>query len=120
MNFIVTNKDGLNVRSQMDTTLAKNILRRMGKGEGFEVYETYSIKGKSGLQTWGRLSNNPGSVNQEYSCLSIGNVTYAKVEGSTPPSPTPIPPPEWAYIQWAIEVDHFLREQMGYTGARPL
>ncbi len=84
-SWIVTGGQGLNVRSQMDTTNSRNILRKMSKGEGFTVYETYQVKGSSGLQTWGRVSENPGDRRQEYACLSIGNnMIFAERESTWP------------------------------------
>lgn len=100
------NRDGLNVRSQMSTTNPKNVLRRMSFGEGFKVYEVYNVKGMSGLQVWGRVSDNPGGISQEYVCLSIGNKVYAKTEDSK------------AFSSWAHEVDAFLRT-LGYKGSQP-
>jgi len=107
--FIVTNGEGLYVRSQMTTTNPYNILRKMSANEGFTVYETYNIKGMSGLQVWGRVSNNPGGISQEFSCLSIGNKTYAKEESPQ----TPIPA-----NSWAREIDTWARTK-GYTGIAP-
>jgi hypothetical protein len=109
MNFIVTNGEGLNVRSQMSTTNPKNLLRKMSPNEGFTVFETYNVKGISGLQIWGRVSDNPGGISQEYVCLSIGNKVYAKKE-ETPNAPE--------NLHWAHEVDSFLRT-LGYTGSMP-
>ena len=88
-NWIVVNGGGLYVRAQMDTTNSKNIVRRMSFGEGFVVHETYNVKGMSGLQTWGRVSNNPGGISQEYVCLSIGNKVYARQEGAQIPPVIP-------------------------------
>lgn len=107
MNYIVTNAEGLNVRAQMDTRNNKNIQRWMGKGEGFEVFQTYQIKGISGLQTWGRISTNAGDVSQEFVCLQIGNKTYARAE-ATEPQP----------LSWTLSVDAFLRT-LGYKGPQP-
>lgn len=107
-SFIVTNSEGLNVRSQMSTTNSKNVLRKMGANEGFTVYETYSVKGMSGLQTWGRVSNSPGGISQEYVCLQIGNKVYAKAQDI---SATQIP-------AWTYEIDTWARSQ-GYTGVKP-
>jgi len=50
-NFIVINPKGANVRAQMDTTNAKTLLRWMSPDWGYAVYETYTVKGSSGLQT---------------------------------------------------------------------
>jgi hypothetical protein len=107
--YIVTNSEGLNVRSQMNTTNSKNLLRRMSPNEGFIIYETYQVKGMSGLQTWGRVSNNPGGISQEYVCLSIGNKIYAKAQDAQPVTQTPA---------WAYELDAWARTQ-GYTGVKP-
>jgi hypothetical protein len=86
--WIVTNGKGLNVRSQMDSTQPKNIVRQMSKGEGFTVYETYQVKGSTGLQKWGRVSDNPGDRRQEYTCLSIGNNMIFAVQETSSESET--------------------------------
>ncbi len=111
MNYIVVNGDGLNVRSQMSTTNPKNLLRKMSQNEGFVVLETYNVKGVSGLQVWGRVSNNPGGISQEYACLSIGNKVYAKEE-------IPSTPVSGQLGTWAHEVDLYLRS-LGYKGSTP-
>ena len=82
--YIVVNPDGLNVRSQMSTLNALNIKRKMSNGEGFTVYQTYVQKGN---QVWGRVSDNPGNVQQEFVCLSIANREYARLEAPTAPLP---------------------------------
>ena len=108
-HFIVTNSRGLYVRSQTDTTNPYNKLRKMSNGEGFEVYEIYPVKGMTGLQIWGRISDNPGGITQEFTCLSIGNKTYAKEEtGTTPPTSS----------TWAQEIDAWARLN-GYHGVHP-
>lgn len=92
--YIVVNSNGLNVRSQKSTTNPYNFLRSMSYGEGFTVFETYIVKGSTGLQKWGRISDNPGGISQEYVCLSIGNKEYAKKEsGDMPPVTPPVVTP---------------------------
>lgn len=113
-DYIVVNKDGLNVRSQMSTTNDKNLLRRMSKGEGFEVQQTYNVPGMTGLQVWGRLSNNPGGIRQEYVCLQIGNKKYAEEEKPSVPVYVPID----AVDAWRYAVDAWIRLR-GYDGPRP-
>jgi hypothetical protein len=110
MNYIVVNGDGLNVRSQMNTTNSKNLLRRMSNNEGFVVHETYNVQGMSGLQVWGRVSDNPGGISQEYVCLQIGNKVYAKEQTSQPTQPVS--------NAWQTAIDTWARSQ-GYTGPRP-
>lgn len=116
MNFIVTNRGGLNVRAQMDTQNSKNILRHMSQGEGFTAQQTFNIKGMTGLQTWARISNNAGSVNQEFACLQIGNIVYAKEESQDPLTQAPVPLSLWI---WIVEVDTWLRDEYGYKGPKP-
>ena len=77
LKYIVTGKQGLYVRAQMDTTNAANIKRKMSNGEGFTVYQTYV---RNGNQLWGRVSTNPGLVEQEYVCLQIANKEFARAE----------------------------------------
>ena len=108
--YIVVTSPTLNVRAQMTTMNPYNILRKMSSGEGFIVYETYQVKGMSGLQLWGRIAENPGGITQEYVCLQIGNKVYAKEESKPIETTTP--------ANWQIEVDTFLRT-LGYKGTRP-
>ena len=113
-NFVVLNGNGANVRSQMTTLNPYNIVRKMSFGEGFVVHEIYNVKGMSGLQVWGRVSDNAGGISQEYVCLSIGNKVYAKEEAVTS-----VASPEIVNVSsWQWEVDAFLRTK-GYTGSRP-
>lgn len=106
--YVVINSNGANVRTQMSTLNPFNIVRVMGTNEGFVVHETYNISGMSGLQVWGRISDNPGGQKQEYVCLSIGNKVYCKLQE------TPLPMPE----NWAQAIDVWARS-IGYTGPRP-
>ena len=110
-NFIVVNNDGLNVRTQMDTTNKNNLLRWMsGSGaEGFVVYEIYQKKGMTGLQTWGRISDNPGGILQEYVCLQIGNRVYAKEQTGVSEPGTDL---------WHAAIDAWARSK-GFDGPLP-
>ncbi len=86
--YIVTNGDGLLVRSQMTTTNPFNVKRKMSNGEGFTVYQVYV---QNGSHTWGRVTDNPGSVQQQYVCLSIvGRPPFAVLEAPIS-EPTPAP-----------------------------
>src|SRR5574343_1129070 len=102
-NYIVVNPGGLFVRSQMDTTNPANRLRSMSNGEGFIVYDTYTQKGTTGLETWARISNNGGGLLQEYTCLSIGNRVYALPQ-AMPAQPAPATPIDVIrdIVAWAI------------------
>ena len=110
MNYIVTNKDGLLVRAQMDTRNPHNIKRKMSNGEGFIVYQTYV---KNANQVWGRVSDNPGDVQQEYTCLSIANRTFAKIEISDEELKSYKVNP-----RWIIAIDLWARSK-GYTDVLP-
>lgn len=106
-----TNKDGLLVRSQMDTTNPKNVVRKMSDGEEFLVYQTYVVKRN---QVWGRLTNNPGAVQQEYCCLSIANRTFAVPDNFQPHGDVKIS------LQWIQQVDVWARSQAKpFTGIPP-
>lgn len=109
LKYIVKSNPYLLVRSQMETRSSSNIIRRMSNGEGFTVYQTYVVRGN---QLWGRLSDNPGGVEQEYACLQIANKVFAVAEESQPnirSSPNPM---------WFIQIDAWART-MGYTGIPP-
>ena len=108
--YIVTNKDGLLVRSQTSTLNPLNIKRKMSNGEGFTVYQTIV---QNGNQTWGRVSDNPGGLQQEYVCLSIGNREFARLEAPTAPMPGTA-----SLLEWAQAMDAWARF-MGYEGPRP-
>lgn len=112
MNYIVTNSEGLNVRSQMDTTNSRNIQRRMSFGEGFVVLELYNKQGASGLQQWGRVSNNPGGISQEFVCLQIGNKVYAKEQAQAESIPS-LPDTN----AWRVAIDAWARSK-GFDGPR--
>ena len=108
-NYIVKNPAGLLVRAQMDTTNSTNILRKMSNGEGFTVFQL--INQPNGY-VWGRLSDDPGNLQQQYACISIlGRTAFAVPEL---PSIFPIP----INSQWGFEADAFLRTK-GYMGVKP-
>src|SRR5262245_60414528 len=109
-NYIVTNKDGLLVRSQMNTKNDANIKRKMSANEGFTVYQTYV---QNGNETWGRLSNDPGALQQEYTCISIGNRVFAKREEAPMPSI-----PYAISSEWATAIDAWARSN-GFKGPKP-
>jgi hypothetical protein len=111
-HYIVTNTEGLRVRSQMDTRNDKTILRTMHKSEGFDGYQEYQIPGPTGLQTWVRLSTNSGDVRQEYACIRIGNRHFAKEEEDKSK-------PAESTQEWMEAVDTYLRTKLGYRGPRP-
>lgn len=100
LTYTVTNPDGLQVRAQMITTNPRNFIRKMSNGESFVVYQTHIV---SRNQLWGRLTNNPGDVQQEYACLSIANRTFARLDVNQMPENIHINP------QWVEEVDRQLR-----------
>ncbi|MBI5297959.1 MAG: hypothetical protein HY869_20985 [Chloroflexi bacterium] len=121
--YIVVNPDGLNVRSQMSTLNVLNIKRKMSNGEGFTVFEVYT---QNGNQKWGRVSDNPGGLQQEFVCLSIGNREYARAEAPAPSAPIGAPPPNAGsaphleegfrrLMDWARAVDAWARF-MGFEG----
>jgi len=115
-NYLVVNKEGLNVRAQTNTQSTKNILRWMSNGEGFHVYQIIKVKGSTGIQEWGRITDNPGGLTQEYVCLGIGNRRYA-LPSLHNPIPTP-DPDDNQIMNWVRDVDGYLRT-LGYTGALP-
>ena len=108
--YIVVNRDGLLVRSQMSTLNPLNVIRKMSNGEGFTVYQVI----QQGDKTWGRLSSNPGDPRQQYACLSIlGRPLFAV------PEPVAAPLPEAGDVsEWQKEIDAWARF-MGYAGVRP-
>lgn len=108
-NYIVKNKLGLYVRAQMETRNPANIKRKMSSGEGFIVYQTYVVNGN---QLWGRVSSNPGMLEQEFVCLQIANRVYAVAEESQPVT-TERPNPAWI-----LQIDAWARS-MGYKGIPP-
>ena len=110
MNYIVVNKRGLNVRSQMTTTNQANIQRTLSFGTGLVVHEVYHIQGMSGLQTWGRITENPGGQQQEYVCIKIGEMIFAQEEQANEDVDTA--------TDWMHEIDAWARTK-GYTGPRP-
>ena len=78
ISYTVTNKDGLLVHSKLDTT--SQTLRKMANGESFKVYQLYPVNTN---QIWGRLTDNPGNVSQEYTCLQIANKEFATLDSSS-------------------------------------
>lgn len=100
LTYTVTSPDGLLVRAQTLTTNPQNILRKMSNGESFVVYQTLIVNRN---QKWGRLTNNPGDIKQEYACLSIANKTFAVLDINQLPEDVRINP------QWIEEVDRQLR-----------
>jgi hypothetical protein len=108
--YIVTNPPGLQRRSQMSTVNPFNIKGKLSNGEGFDVYEVYTIKAN---QKWGRITDNPGDVQQEYVCLSIGNKTFAREELAGTGNTAQVT------LAWCMAVDRFLRDKLGYTGPSP-
>lgn len=108
LKYIVTSVQGLLVRAQMDTRNAYNIRRKMSNGEGFIVYQTYV---RNGNQLWGRLSTNPGGLEQEYSCLMIGNKVFAVAEEIQVIGLQPNP-------AFFIQLDQWARS-IGYKGIPP-
>lgn len=108
--YIVVNPNGLNVRGTMTTLNTLNIKRKMSNGEGFTVFETYV---QAGSQVWGRVSDNPGGLQQEYVCLSIANREYAREQ-----APTASLPEAAGLVEWAQALDAWARF-MGYEGPRP-
>lgn len=108
LKYIVTNKYGLLVRAQMDTKQSANIKYKMSNGEGFTVYQTYV---RNGNQLWGRISANPGLVEQEYACLQIANREFARAEEYQTLGLLPNP-------SWYIQIDAWARSK-GYNGIPP-
>lgn len=108
LQYIVTNKPRINVRAQMDWRNAANIKRKMSNGEGFTVYQTYVINGN---ELWGRVSDNPGDVQQEYVCISIGNRSFCKADEAQPEMGAPS-------ALFFIQLDAWAREK-GYKGVPP-
>lgn len=109
LRYIVTNKPYLYVRSQMTTKNSANVKRKMSNGEGFIVYQTYV---QNGSELWGRISSNPGLVEQEYACLQIGNRQFAKADDDQPllgNQPN---------VAWFVQMDAWARS-MGYKGVFP-
>lgn len=105
--YIVTNADGLLTHSQMSTISATR--RKMSNGEGFTVYQTKLMNGN---QTWGRLSEDPGGLQQEYVCLQIGNREFAKKQ------PLSEPIPSTTLLEWAQSADTWMRLN-GFKGPKP-
>jgi hypothetical protein len=109
----------------MTTLNVLNIKRKMSNGEGFTVFEVYM---QGGSQKWGRVSDNPGGLQQEFVCLSIGNREYARAEAPSAPPPPAAPPPNAGsaphlgeefrrLMEWARAVDAWARF-MGFEGPR--
>jgi hypothetical protein len=117
--FVVVNKSGLNVRSKPDTKTG-TIMRVMSNGEGFRAMDVFA----QGNQVWARVSRGDERV-QEYACLAIGNIIYAREQTSTISSPLHPPTsgvptaaiPSNVYT-WMAAVDQYLRSQ-GYSGPKP-
>lgn len=108
VSYTVTNKDGLNVRSKMDTKTGA-VLRKMAQGESFLVYQSYPV----GNQVWGRLTSNPGNVSQEYACLTLANKTFAVPDNLQPHGVS-------INLQWIQEMDAWARSQAKpFTGSTP-
>jgi len=108
LSYTVTNPEGLFVRAQMNTTNPFNIWRKMSNGESFTIYQTYPI----GAQIWGRLTDNPGNVSQEYACLQIANKQFARLEA--PPADIPA----GGSRVWMLALDTWARSQ-GFNGPPP-
>jgi hypothetical protein len=104
--YIVTNVDGLKVRSKPDTNTGGTI-RMMAVGEVFRAADVFF----QDQRTWARLTSGAGSM-QEYACIAIGNRKFAELHGI---EAEPIPAGE---AGWATGLDAWARS-MGYKGPRP-
>ena len=104
--YIVTNTEGLKVRSKPDTNTGTTI-RVMTNGEVFRAADVFF----QGLRTWARLTSGAGSM-QEYACIGIGDRKFAVLSGI---EPEPLPATEGG---WATGLDAWARS-MGYRGPKP-